>query len=216
MKTKRLVVAGVVAMALAGGAGTALAVDGLTPPAEADATDTGNRRETVAGETAGKKAAGVRMPGRAPAAATGPRVVRPYAPVEIGQGAKMGLLPEGRQNYVVAWDDYEEAVEQAKNLAGDSIRPNSISAGMGVDGDDVLFTGAFRTDTVPARITLRIGAGSEVEAGMLRLPGTPGWGTYYYDAAGAGRPQETVEVTAYDADGSVLADLAYEPSPASR
>ncbi|MDX3526862.1 hypothetical protein P1P75_10515 [Streptomyces sp. ID05-39B] len=216
MKTKRLVIAGVVAMALAGGAGTALAVDGSTPQAKTDAKDTGNRREAVAGERAGKKAAGVRRPGRVAAAAPGPRVVRPYAPVDIGQGAKMGLLPEGRQNYVVAWDDYEEAVEQAKSLAGDSIRPNSISGGMGVDGDDVLFTGAFRTDTVPARITLRIGAGSEVEAGMLRLPGTPGWGTYFYDAAGAGRPQETVQVTAYDADGSVLADLAYEPSPASR
>ncbi|MFD5266255.1 hypothetical protein [Streptomyces sp. NPDC058335] len=211
MKTKRLVVAGVAAMALAGGAGTALAAGGLTPPAAADATDTGNGRERP-----GKEAAGVHMPGRAAADAVGPRVVRPYEPVEIGQGAKMGLLPEGRQNYVVAWDDYEEAVEQAKSLAGDSIRPNSISGGMGVDGDDVLFTGAFRTDTVPARITLRIGTGVEVEADMLRLPGTPGWGTYYHDAAGAGRPQETVEVTAYDADGSVLADLAYEPSPASR
>ncbi len=216
MKTKRLVIAGVVAMALAGGTGTALAVDGLTPSAEADAQDTGNRREAVVGETASEKAAGVRLPGRVAAAAPGPRVVRPYAPVEIGQGAKMGLLPEGRQNYVVAWDDYEEAVERARSLAGDSIRPNSISGGMGVDGDDVLFTGAFRTDTVPARITLRIGAGSEVEAGMLSLPGTPGWGTYFYDAAGAGRPQETVQVTAYDADGSVLADLAYDPSPASR
>ncbi|MFE7649852.1 hypothetical protein [Streptomyces phaeoluteigriseus] len=211
MKAKTLVVAGVVAMALAGGAGTALAVGGLTPPVKADATDTGDRRAT-----AGKEAVGVHVPRRAATDAAGPRVVRPYEPVEIGQGAKMGLLPEGRQNYVVAWDDYEEAVEQARTLTGDSIRTNSISGGMGVDGDDVLFTGAFRTDTVPTRITLRIGAGAEVEAGMLRLPGTPGWGTYYYDAAGAGRPQETVEVTAYDADGSVLADLAYEPAPASR
>jgi hypothetical protein len=211
MKSKTLVVAGVVAMALAGGAGTALAVGGLTPPAKADATDTGDRRST-----AGTEAAGVHVPRRAATDATGPRVVRPYEPVEIGQGAKMGLLPEGRQNHVVAWDDYEEAVERARTLAGDSIRANSISGGMGVDGDDVLFTGAFRTDTVPTRITLRIGTGAEVEAGMLRLPGTPGWGTYYYDAAGAGRPQETVEVTAYDADGSVLADLAYEPEPASR
>ncbi|SFM04507.1 hypothetical protein, partial [Streptomyces pini] len=32
----------------------------------------------------------------------GVRVVRPYEPVEIGQGALMGLLPEGRQNYVVS------------------------------------------------------------------------------------------------------------------
>ncbi|MFE9676748.1 hypothetical protein ACFYO5_21800 [Streptomyces sp. NPDC006259] len=211
MKTRRLVVAGVAAMALAGGAGTALAVGGLTPPAEAGAPDTGSR--PVA---AGQEAAGVHLPGRGPAAPNGPRVVRPYQAVEIGQGAKMGLLPEGRQNYVVAWDDYEDAVEQAKGLAGDNIRPDSISGGMGVDGDDVLFTGAFRTDTVPARITLRIGTGAEVEAGMLMLPGRPGWGTYYHDAGGAGSPRGTVEVTAYAQDGSVLAHLAYDPSPAIR
>ncbi|MEV6613050.1 hypothetical protein AB0N31_04005 [Streptomyces sp. NPDC051051] len=50
---------------------------------------------------------------------------------------------------------------------------------------------------------------------MLMLPGRPGWGTCYYDA-GTGRPRETVEVTAYAPDGSVLARLAYAPSPASR
>lgn len=211
MKTKRLVAAGVAALALAGGAGTALAVGGPTPAAGAEATDAGSRRAVAGGE-----AADVHLPGRAPAAAAGPRVVRPYEPVEIGQGAKMGLLPEGKQNYVVAWNDYEAAVEQARSLVGDDIRPDSISGGMGVDGDDVLFTGAFRTDTVPARVTLRIGTGAEVDAGMLMLPGRPGWGTYHYDAAGTGRPRETVEVTAYAPDGSVLARLAYDPSPASR
>lgn len=146
MKTKRLVAAGVAAPALAGGAGRALAVGGPTPAAGSDATDAGSRRAA-----AGREAADVHLPGRAPAASAGPRVVRPTRPVEIGQGAKTGLLPEGRQNYVVAWNDYEAAVEQARSLVGDDVRPDSISAGMGVDGDDVLFTGAFRTDTVPAR-----------------------------------------------------------------
>ncbi|MFK4595893.1 hypothetical protein [Streptomyces pristinaespiralis] len=203
MKTKRLVMAGVMAMALAGGAGTALALgDGTAQTTTAAADGTGSV---------------------APAAATavtattaGPRVVQPYRPVEIGQGAKMGLLPQGRQNYVVAWEDFASAVEQAKGYVGDSIRPNSLSGGLQTDGDDALFTGAFRTDTVPSRITVRVGAGPEQAAGMLMLPGEPGWGTYYLDAAGAGAPKETTVVTAYGADGAVLATLSFEPFAAGR
>ncbi|MFD7438232.1 hypothetical protein [Streptomyces sp. NPDC059861] len=209
----RVVMAAVVTAALAAGTGTALAGGGqASGGADAEGLN------IAAGKAAagGQEQAGVGTPARADASTTGPRVVRPYQPVEIGQGAKMGLLPEGKQNYVVAWNDFEEAVQQAKSLVGDDIRPNSLSGGMGVDGDDVLFTGAFRTDEVPARITLCLGTGAEVEAGMLRLPGRPGWGTYYHDAAGAGRPQGAVTVTAYGADGSVLADLTYDASPASR
>ncbi|MGW1542189.1 hypothetical protein ACWCPM_18470 [Streptomyces sp. NPDC002309] len=213
MKLNRVVMTAVVTAALAAGTGTALAGGGQAsggPDAEGPTV-------TAADEAAGgPERTGAPTPARADAASTGPRVVRPYQPVEIGQGAKMGLLPEGKQNYVVAYGDFEEAVEQAKNYVGDDIRPDSLSGGMGVDGDDVLFTGAFRTDKVPARITLRPGTGAEVEAGMLRLPGRSGWGTYYYDAAGTGRPSGTVTVTAYGADGSVLAGLTYDASPASR
>ncbi|GGT16437.1 hypothetical protein GCM10010271_19150 [Streptomyces kurssanovii] len=192
--------AGVMAMALAGGAGTALALGGgsAQPHVRVAADGTGSATPAAA------------------AAETGPRVVRPYQPVEIGQGAKMGLLPQGRQNYVVAWEDFERSVEQAKAYVGDSIRPNSLSGGLQTDGDDALFTGAFRTDTVPARITVRVGSGPEQAAGMLMLPGEPGWGTYYLDAAGAGAPKETTQVTAYGADGAVLATLSFEPFPAGR
>lgn len=203
MKTKRLVMAGVMAMALAGGAGTALALGGGSAQpvrAAADGTDS----VTPAAATTSK------------AAGTGPRVVRPYQPVEIGQGARMGLLPQGRQNYVVAWEDFEGSVQRAKAYVGDSIRPNSLSGGLQTDGDDALFTGAFRTDTAPSRITVRVGTGPEQAAGMLMLPGEPGWGTYYLDAAGAGAPEGTVKVTAYGADGAVLATLSFEPFPAGR
>ncbi|MFI8307580.1 hypothetical protein ACIF80_30030 [Streptomyces sp. NPDC085927] len=207
MRTKRLVLAGIAALALAGGGGTALAVNGAAPPAAAGETAGGQARE----------AAAVRA-SAAPAASrtAGPRVVQPYQPVEIGQGATMGLLPEGRQNYVVAWEDYAGSVERAKGYAGDSIRPDSLSGGLHTEGDDALYTGAFRTGTVPARITLRIDGGAEVEAGMLRLPGDPGWGTYHYDAAGTGAPRESVTVTAYGPDGSVLADLTFRPFSAGR
>ncbi|MGW3680195.1 hypothetical protein [Streptomyces prasinus] len=197
MRTKRLVLAGALALALVGGGGTALAVNGAAPPVAAGKT-TAEAVGRTAAETVGRTAAG-------------PRVVRPYQPVEIGRGAKMGLLPEGRQNYVVAWEDYAGSVERAKGYAGDSIRPESLSGGLHTEGDDALYTGAFRTGTVPARVTLRIDGGAEVEAGMLRLPGDPGWGTYHYDAAGAGTPRESVTVTAYGPDGSVLADLTFRP-----
>ncbi|MGW7286767.1 hypothetical protein ACWGH4_14910 [Streptomyces sp. NPDC054847] len=211
MKTKRLVMAGVMAMALAGGAGTALALgDGAAQTTTAAADGTGSVTPAATATEAATETAAVTTAG------TGPRVVQPYQPVEIGQGAKMGLLPQGRQNYVVAWEDFEGSVERAKAYVGDSIRPNSLSGGLQTDGDDALFTGAFRTDTVPSRITVRVGTGPEQAAGMLMLPGEPGWGSYYLDAAGAGRPEETVKVTAYGADGEVLATLSFEPFLAGR
>ncbi|MEW2635561.1 hypothetical protein AB0903_28980 [Streptomyces sp. NPDC048389] len=234
MKTKRLVMAGVVAMALAGGAGTALALGGSSQPAAdaADAaTDTAGIAGTAEAATGGTDTAPAAYADTAPAAyadtapavyaetaeASGPRVVQPYEPVEMGQGARMGLLPQGRQNYVVAWgDDFAESVARSKKYVGDSIRPNSLSGGLYTDGDDALFTGAFRSDVVPARITVRVGNGPEQEAGVLRLPGDPGWGTYYLDAAGDGALKETVEVTAYGAHGGVLAALSYEPFLAGR
>ncbi|MFH9813926.1 hypothetical protein [Streptomyces sp. NPDC017230] len=209
MRTKRLVLTAIAAIAVAGAGGTAIAVNSATQPTAASTT------ATAAVEA--REALPARAPARASSADTdGPRVVRPYQPVEIGQGAKMGLLPEGRQNYVVAWDDYAESVEQSKGNAGDSIRPNSLSGGLHTEGDDALYTGAFRTDTVPSRITLRVDGAAEVEAGMLRLPGEPGWGTYYHDAAGDGAPRESVVVTAYGPGGSVLADLTFRPFPAGR
>jgi hypothetical protein len=128
----------------------------------------------------------------------------------------MALLPEGRQNYVVAWTDVREAVEQAREMVGDDIRPESLSGGIAVDGADVLYTGAWRTSTPPARITVRTPDGAERDAGVLSLPGRPGWGTYYLDAAGSGAPQGTVTVTAYGPDGEVLATLAYNMFPTGR
>ncbi|MBM9621502.1 hypothetical protein ACFU9F_19010 [Streptomyces zhihengii] len=213
MKTRRFVMAGVMAALLAGGAGTAVALGGDTSATTAAQQRTGTPA-AAATEATRLATAQAEAVAAAQAAARGPRVVRPYEPVEIGQGAKMGLLPQGRQNYVVAWNDYAASVERAKGLVGDSIRPNSLSGGVNTDGDDVLFTGAFRTHTVPARITVRIGDGAVRDAGMLKLPGNPGWGTYHLDAAGEGPLVETVRVTAYGPDGAELARLTFDPGPA--
>ncbi|MFP8964652.1 hypothetical protein ACLIYP_29415 [Streptomyces nanhaiensis] len=137
----------------------------------------------------------------------GVRVVEPYEPVEIGQGALLGLLPEGRQNYVVAWggpEDFRESVEAARGVVGDSLRAGSLSFGHSSSpGGGVLLTGAYRTETEPARITVTAG-GRTWEAGMVRLPGDPGWGVYHVDAGGTG-PGTRATVTAYGPDGTVLA-----------
>ncbi|MGW4048507.1 hypothetical protein [Streptomyces sp. NPDC004721] len=199
---KRLATMGAAAVVLAGGAGAAVAVErtaghATRVPATVDAV------------------APAKAPGHA-ATAPGPRIVRPYQPVSIGQGAVMALLPEGRQNHVVAWTDVREAVEQARGMVGDDIRPESLSGGIAVDGADVLYTGAWRTSTPPARIAVRTADGTERDAGVLSLPGRPGWGTYYLDATGAGTPRGAVTITAYGPDGAVLATLAYESSPAGR
>ncbi|MDG9702720.1 hypothetical protein QC029_10755 [Streptomyces sp. DH37] len=137
------------------------------------------------------------------------RVVEPYEPVEIGRGALLGLLPEGRQNYVVAWggpEDFRESVERARGVVGDSIRPGGLSLGYQHSPErGTLYTGAFRTDTEPARITVRAD-GRTREAQMVRLPGDPGWGVYHVDA-GRSAPDTRATVTAYGPDGTVLARL---------
>ncbi|GAA2429828.1 hypothetical protein [Streptomyces macrosporus] len=146
----------------------------------------------------------------APAASPGVRVVEPYEPVEIGQGTLLGLLPEGRQNHVVVRGDraaFDEAVERAKEIAGDGIRPDSLSGGHHhLPEDGVLYTGAWRTDTEPARITVTA-ADRTWEAGMVSLPGDPGWGVYHVDAGRLDRDEIPVTVTAYGPDGTVLARL---------
>ncbi|HZG02283.1 MAG TPA: hypothetical protein VE546_01685 [Streptomyces sp.] len=137
------------------------------------------------------------------------RVVRPYEPVGIGQGALLGLLPEGEQNYVVAWDgpeDFREQIEHARHLTGDNIRPDSIACNYSSSERGTLYTGTFRTDTEPARITVEA-AGRTWEAEMVRLAGDPGWGAYHVDAGRTGIGDGSITVTAYGPDGTVLARL---------
>ncbi|MTE20151.1 hypothetical protein F0L17_13730 [Streptomyces sp. TRM43335] len=141
---------------------------------------------------------------------SGVRVVRPYEPVEIGQGALLGLLPEGRQNHIVTWGGrqaFDEEIEWAKGLPGDGIRPNSLSGGYHYSPESgVLYRGTWRTDTEPARITVTA-AGRTWEANLVRLPGDPGWGVYHLDAGHLDRDDVPATVTAHGPDGTVLARL---------
>ncbi|MDG9702718.1 hypothetical protein [Streptomyces sp. DH37] len=201
MSKQRFVAAGVAAVALAGLGGTAFALQG-----QGQGHDQDRSRETARSAAPYLQRTG---DGGAPSVSV-VRVVEPYEPVEIGRGALLGLLPEGRQNYVVAWggpEDFRESVERARDMVGDDIRPNTVSGGYtSSDGGEVMFTGAFRTDTVPGRITLETADGT-FDAQMVRLPGDPGWGVYHHDAGRTDALESDVVVTAYAPDGRVIDTL---------
>ncbi|ALC23116.1 hypothetical protein ACH46N_10325 [Streptomyces pristinaespiralis] len=136
---------------------------------------------------------------------TAVRTVGPYEPEPIGRGHSMALLPDGAQNYVVGAGDIAESVDAARGYTGDNIGPESLSGGRIHDGELLLHHGAFRTRLLPARIEVRTDSGARSPASALRLPGEPGWGAYYAfgDASTA---DEGWTVTAYGADGGVLAE----------
>ncbi|MGX1274346.1 hypothetical protein [Streptomyces phaeoluteigriseus] len=149
------------------------------------------------------------VPGPVPSGdGRGPRIVSPYEAVDIGHGHRMALLPDGRQNYVVGTGDIGAAVERAKKSLGDNIRPDSASSGRSADGQDVLFFGAFRAETLPSRIELRFDSGQRRTATVLTLPGRPRWGTYYVfcDASTA---DTGYTLTAYTEDGEVLLEQRF-------
>lgn len=209
MSKQRFVAAGIAAVALAGLSGTAFALQGQGQGQESGG-ERGRGAERPAAAltaTAPERPAGAEPAGAR--ASTAVRVVRPYEPVEIGRGALLGLLPEGRQNYVVAWggpEDFRESVEAAKGMVGDDIRPNTVSGGYSSSDGEVLFTGAFRTDVVPGRITVRTADGT-FDAQMVRLPGNPGWGVYHLDAGRTDALSSDVVVTAYTPGGDVIDTL---------
>ncbi|MFE6281038.1 hypothetical protein [Streptomyces sp. NPDC057877] len=143
------------------------------------------------------------------------KVVAPYEPVDINADLQMGLLPTGRQNYVISSPDtFAEAVEAAKGYVGDDIRPDSISLGVDTEqGEVTLISGAWRLAGTPRDITVSFGKDIDYAAQLVRLPGRPGWGTFYLDTRGQDLP-DTFTVTARDQAGKVFATLKHEPWPA--
>ncbi|MCZ7416362.1 MULTISPECIES: hypothetical protein [unclassified Streptomyces] len=148
------------------------------------------------------------VPSPAPAdpSGTGPRTVEPYAPVTVAPGLRLGLLPGGRQTYVLAEPEgFREAVEHAREQGlGENIRPRSISAGyLAMAGTGVeRVEGAWRLPEPPRRIVVTV-AGKEYPAELFTLPGDPGWGVYFLDTTALPR-FDTFTVTAYDAEGEVF------------
>ncbi|WP_052847631.1 hypothetical protein [Streptomyces avicenniae] len=148
-----------------------------------------------------------------------PLEVQPYTAVPIDDGTVMGLLTEGAQNYVVSDPAYfDEAIETARDLTGDSLLPDSISVGTSVeDGETQLVTGAWRLAEIPdAIIIVPEGADWGFAAQIVHLPGAPGWGTYYFDAdteGGHSGLPTAYTVVAYDADGEVFDEVEVTPFP---
>lgn len=140
------------------------------------------------------------------------QVVRPYKAKALSGGWWLGLLPDGRQNYLLAPNSTtktefdQRMADQRKKPSGDRLRPRSI--GGGTDSEMGNIWGSWRHPG-QVRITVTI-AGKEREATLYSLPGTPGWGVYYLDARHLA-PHTTYSVTAYDADGNIF-DTQTHPS----
>ncbi|MFV0134537.1 hypothetical protein ACLGIH_15055 [Streptomyces sp. HMX87] len=140
------------------------------------------------------------------------KVVEPYEPVVINDELRMGLLPTGRQNYVISSPDrFSAEIEAAKGYVGDDIRPDSISLGVSTEqGEVTLISGAWRLAGTPRDITVSFGNDIDYAAQIVRLPGKPGWGTFYLDTRGQDLPG-SFTVTAHDQNGRAFAAVRHEP-----
>ncbi|MBB1254644.1 hypothetical protein H3146_14920 [Streptomyces sp. OF3] len=142
------------------------------------------------------------------------RIVEPYEPLEINEETRLGLLPQGRQNYVVSHpDSFTANVEYAKGLVGDDIRPRSMSLGVqSENGEVTLITGAWRLSEAPREITVRFkGDNFGYAAQIVQLPGKPGWGTYYFDPKAWGLSKKEFTVEGVDRNGRVFDTVEHKP-----
>ncbi|MEE1928615.1 hypothetical protein V1J52_10485 [Streptomyces sp. TRM 70351] len=144
------------------------------------------------------------------------KVVQPYEPVDISETLQMGLLPQGKQNYVVSHPDrFAAGVEYAKGLVGDDIRPDSMSLGVSSENGEVrLITGAWRLAEAPREIRVTFGDDDwSYLAQIVQLPGSPGWGTYYFDVERWDLTETSFTVEGVDEDGEVFDTLEHQPWP---
>lgn len=132
------------------------------------------------------------------------KVLEPYEGFTVSDGWQLGMLPEGRQNYILEADGQFAAsmeLRRDKNI-GASIRPNSFS-GPSLGTGNPLVSGAWRLAQPPQRITLTTESGREYLADLFTLPDNPGWGVYTFHGTDMG-PEDTFTVTGYDARGKVF------------
>ncbi|MFF2375608.1 hypothetical protein ACFVUW_14630 [Streptomyces xiamenensis] len=141
--------------------------------------------------------------------------VEPYEPVVINDEYVLGLLPEGRQNYVIASPgQFASSLETAKGPIGDNIGADRISAGYsGEAGEVTLVKGSWRLAETPSRIVIvpQGGTGSH-PATLVTLKGAPGWGVYYLDVADVPGLSQGFRVVAHDADGEVFDEFVVDPA----
>ncbi|GAA3872698.1 hypothetical protein [Streptomyces sedi] len=131
--------------------------------------------------------------------------VGPAEPVAINDALVVGLLAEGRQNYVLSSpDSFDEAVEEARGVSGDNLGVDSISLHLEMDeGEPSLIGGTWRSDDgPPSRIeVLPHGESTTVEATVVALEGED-WGVYFLDPLHSSEIDTGFEVVAYDEEGA--------------
>ncbi|NYI04523.1 hypothetical protein [Allostreptomyces psammosilenae] len=179
------------ALAVAGGA-TANA-SGPAAPVAAPAAATALRAGADAGAEAKNAAA--------------PRVVQPGERIEVGGGFVVWLTAQDEH---VVVDPEMPDLEQAKKIIDDNVPEDTIGLRSFARPDGTLFTGAYRGDGDLHRVTIT-SQGVTAEAQVITLPGNPGWAAYHLhndELPPPGTdPDDRVTITAYAADGTVLATL---------
>ncbi|MBB1243748.1 hypothetical protein GL263_09280 [Streptomyces durbertensis] len=189
-------------------AATLLLAGAATATASGDHAPAGKRGQ-VSGQASGQASGEVSVRGGLEV-----RVVKPYQPLEINEETRLGLLPQGRQNYVVSHpDSFAKNVEYAKGLVGDDIRPRSMSLGVqSENGEVTLITGAWRLTEAPREISVRFeGDNFGYAAQIVQLPGKPGWGAYYFDPKAWGLEKKAFTVEGVDRKGKVFDTLEHRP-----
>ncbi|MET9614068.1 hypothetical protein [Kitasatospora indigofera] len=186
------------AVLLAAGGGVAFAStgsDGPSPSAAPSAPSAPSRPSTPSATP---------VPAGAPAAGGHVQVVEPHQGVEVGRGVSF-WLDQGSENVVAKGSGAPGGSWSAKVAALPEGRVSLTVAG---DATSALVVGMYRGPGQVDRVTVALGA-SVVEAHVVSLAGTPGWAAFHVEIPGGAAPHvATPTVTAYGADGGVLAAFA--------
>ncbi|MCX5212885.1 hypothetical protein OG689_27035 [Kitasatospora sp. NBC_00240] len=180
------------ALVLAAGGGAAFASTGSGGPSAA------------ASPSAAPSPSATVPPVAAPAAGGHVQVLQPHQGVEIGRGLSL-WLDHGSEN-VVAKEAGAPGGSWSAKVA--DLPEGRISLTVSGDATSALVVGMYRGVGAVDRVTVALG-GTPVEAHVVSLPGNPGWAAFHVEIPGAAAPSvSTPTVTAYGADGAVLAGFA--------
>jgi hypothetical protein len=131
------------------------------------------------------------------------QVVEPHQGVEVGRGVSL-WLDQGSENVVAKGAD---AIGGSWSAKVAELPKGRISLTVAGDRSSALVIGRYRGAGTVTRVTVALGA-STSEAHVVTLAGHPGWAAFYVEIPGSAAPgAATPTVTAYGADGSVLADF---------
>ncbi|MFC9327879.1 hypothetical protein [Kitasatospora sp. NPDC057015] len=142
-------------------------------------------------------------PGASPAAAH-VQVVEPHQGVPVGRGVSL-WLDKGSEN-VVAKEPGAPGGSWSAEVA--ALPEGQISLTVAGDASSALVVGMYRGAAPVDRVTVALG-GAVVEAHVVSLAGAPGWAAFHVEIPGGAAPTaSTPTVTAYGADGTVIAGFA--------